>query len=309
MSLGLCCQYIEEIKKKSGKIEYKNILDERHLQFSKFNKNDYSNEHIKNAWINNVKNLFSVLKRIHEEGFRSFRVSSGLIPLYDLVPDLLSSSTEVHDMLSEIGEFAKANQIRLTQHPDQFCVLSSNNPDVIKKSVIILNHHSWVFDKMNLDHSPYYAINVHGGTKNNQEILIQTINSLPQNTKSRLTLENDERSYSVNDLFHVYEKTNVPIVYDTHHASFNLGKETLQSGFDLAKQTWGNIKQLTHLSNTTPGLENGNFTERRKHSDFIHNVPEFQRLANNNDECDIDIEAKMKNFAIIKMTKDFDIKL
>lgn len=309
MSLGLCCQYIESVQKKSGKIEYKNLCNEKHLQYGRFLKNGYSNQEIQKVWQSNVENVFSIIKRIQKEGIRCFRISSGLIPLYDCAESLLKEDEKLLSSLQEIGDFVKLHKMRLTQHPDQFCVISSNTPDVIRKSITILNHHAWIFDKMGLDQSPYYAINIHGGTKGNKDRLIETINLLSENVKSRLTLENDERSYSVIDLYEVFQKTGIPVVFDSHHASFNNPLPSLQEGFELAKTTWKNVRQLTHLSNTEPSLSNGNFTERRKHSDFIHFIPEYQRLANNNDECDIEVEAKMKNLCIFKMVKDFDIKL
>jgi len=52
--------------------------------------------------------------------------------------------------------------MRVTTHPSQFVVLSSLNPNVIKNSIEQLKHHAWIFDKMGLDESPYYLINIHG---------------------------------------------------------------------------------------------------------------------------------------------------
>lgn len=309
MSLGLCCQYIEKKVKRTGAVEYKNLCDERNLQFGKFNKGDYSDAVIEDVWNNNTTNVFKIIKRIHSEGLKVFRLSSNLLPLYDCKPELLKNSSVVKSNLKEIGVFIKTNQMRLTTHPDQFVVLSSNTQNVIDKSIMMLEHHSWIFDQMELDASPFYAINVHGGTKGNSNILIDSIGKLSLNAKARLTLENDERSYNVNDLQKIYEATGTPILFDSHHHVFNTGDLTIEEGLDISKKTWGDIKQLTHLSNTQPGLESGNFTERRKHSDYIHYIPECQRLGNNNNELDIEVEAKMKNLCIFKMVQDFDVKL
>ena len=40
---------------------------------------------------------------------------------------------------------------------------------------------------------------------------------LPENVRSRLTLENDDVSYTVSDLLPVCEKLSIPLVYDVHH--------------------------------------------------------------------------------------------
>lgn len=309
MSIGLCCQYIEFLEKKSGKLETFNLLKEQHLQYNQFLKNKYSTSKIQECWINNASNLLLALDKINSIGIKSFRFSSNLFPLFDLNANLLTTSKEVTSILQKIGSFAKLNNIRLTTHPDQFVVLSSNNPQVILNSIKILEHHAWIMDSMGLEHSAYNAINVHGGTKNNSSILIESINTLPENVRSRLTLENDERSYNVKDLYSAFEKTNIPIVFDSHHHSFNDANLSNEQGFLIAEKTWKNLKPLTHLSNTDPTVENGSFTEKRKHSDYVHYIPEWQRLANNSNSIDIDFEFKMKNVAIFKAIEDFDISL
>jgi UV DNA damage endonuclease len=307
--IGLCCQYLEPVIKRTGKIEYKNILNERNLQFNQFLKGKYTNSEIESVWINNCNNCYSVITRLYSENIKLFRVSSNLLPLYDLVPELLYNSESVKNILYKIGSFVKSHNMRLTTHPDQFVVISSDKQDVINKSIKMLNHHAWVMDQMGLDLSAFYAINIHGGTKGNITTLISSIKSLSDNVKQRLTLENDERSYNVKDLYKVYEETGIPICWDSHHHAFNNADLSSEEALDLCKLTWGDIKQLTHLSNTDPLFVNGSFTERRKHSDYVHYIPECQRLGNNQNELDIEFEFKMKNLAIFKAIKDFNILL
>lgn len=307
--LGLCCQYIEFQINNNGKGSFVNIVNEKGLQYGQYIKGKYDLNKIKNTWINNANNFLSILKRINSEGIKLFRFSSNIFPLYDLLSDELESSNEVKSILNEAGKFVLSNKMRLTTHPDQFVVLSSNRSDVIINSVKILNHHAWIFDNMNLPKSYYYAINIHGGTKGNSSILINSIKKLPQSTRARLTLENDELSYNVSDLFQVYEETGVPILFDSHHHSFNDCGLSLEESLEKAKSTWVNVKPLTHLSNSSPSAINGSFTERRKHSDYVHSFPECQLFGNNNDQIDVEMEFKMKNLAIFKAVKDFDVKL
>lgn len=308
--LGLCCQYMCEKLKKNGSKELINILNERHLQFGRYKKGDYSKSDIHDVWLNNTTELLSVLKRIKSEGYSVMRISSGLLPLYDLAEADLKSDQQVLDKLREIGSFVKDNKMRVTQHPDQFCVLSSETPSVVNNAVVILEHHAWIFDQMGLDKTPFYAINVHGGKKGNSKQLIEVINTrLSDSAKNRLTLENDERGYSVKDLYKVFESTNVPTVMDTHHHTFLPDGLEMEEALNLSISTWGTVKPLTHLSNTTPGLEEGNFTEKRKHSDYVTYIPDCQLQANNSGRIDIEMEFKMKNLAIEKAVKDFGLIL
>lgn len=307
--LGLCCQYLERKVNRNNKEEFINIVDEKSLQFNQYLKGKYSNKQIEEVWVHNSLQLFSILKKLNSENIKLFRVSSNLFPLYDSVPELLYNCNTVKNLLKDIGQFAISNQMRLTSHPDQFVVISSNKPEVIDKSFRFLAHHAWIFDQMDLPISPYYAINIHGGTKGNTQTLINSIEKLPYSVKGRLTLENDESSYNVKDLYPVYEATGVPICFDSHHHTFNNAELSSEEALELSISTWGGIRPITHLSNTDPILVNGSFTERRKHSDYIHYIPEHQRIANNLGKIDIELEFKMKNLALFKAMQDFDIKL
>lgn len=307
--LGLCCQYMVPHTKRNGTVEYVNDVNESNLQYGQFQKGKYSEDQIDTVWFENCVNLLAALKKVHADGIKCFRVSSNLFPLYDSVPELLHKSPGVKQGLYSIGKFIKDNNMRMTTHPDQFVVISSNREEVITKSLSMLDHFAWIFDEMELDVSPFYAINIHGGTKGNIKILNESIKKMSESAKGRLTLENDESSYNVVDLYSTYEETGVPICWDSHHHTFNDAGLSLEDGMSLAKKTWGNVKQLTHLSNTEPSLVNGNFKDRRKHSDYVHYIPDVQLKAHNNNEIDIEMEFKMKNLAILKAVKDFDIKL
>jgi UV DNA damage endonuclease len=167
-----------------------------------------------------------------------------------------------------------------------------------------------MFDMMGLDHSPQYAINIHGGKSDRTSRLIDQIKSLPDNVRKRLTLENDENSYNVLDLLEVYQQTSVPVVFDSHHHTFNDGDLSMTDAFEAACETWPRgVKPLQHISNTEPSLSAGSVIDRRKHSNFIHYVPEPQLQALRDNTVDVECEAKMKNLAVFKMSKDFEIPL
>ena len=309
MSLGLCCMYMVEKKSRNGTIKLINAMDCKTLQFGAFNAGKYSDEFILEIYQNNVNNLKKMLKIILADGIKVFRISSELLPLFDIVKESIYNHASILNALKEIGDFVKANNMRLSMHPDQFVVLSSATQRIIDNGVKILAYHNWIFDRMGLDNSPFYAINVHGGARGRLSTLVDTISKLPDNIRGRLTLENDESSYNVKELMGVYNQTGVPCLFDTHHHTFNDAGISIEEGMELALSSWGSIKGLTHLSNTTPGLENGSFVERRKHSDYIHYIPECQRIANNSGRIDIEIEAKQKQLSVMKMVKDFDIAL
>jgi len=98
-------------------------------------------------------------------------------------------------------------------------------------------------------------------------------------------------------------------VLDTHHWSFDSSDMGLDQATMETMKTWGDIKPLQHLSNTEIGLENASYTKRRAHSDYIHYIPEQQLQLMREDIVDVDIEAKAKNLALLKLREDFNVKV
>jgi len=308
--LGLCCHFLkEETKPRTGEKFLYNAMEERTLQLGRYRSGKYSDQYIKETYINNVKNLSDMLPVIRATGIKHFRISSAMFPLADQVDETLWNNKDVISHLKAAGDYVKSEGMRVTTHPGQFCVLSSDSDRVVENAFKELSIHGWLFDQMGLDESPFYAINIHGGKRDRTTRLINGIKSLPDNVRKRLTLENDETCYSIIDLLEVFKETSVPICWDSHHQIFNDGELSLDEAFHVACETWPKgITPLQHLANTEPGMENGSFPERRKHSNMIHYIPDCQLKALLENTVDVEIEAKQKNISISKMMEKFNIR-
>lgn len=305
MSIGLVCHYVVQKSKKKGPPELVNLFNNKTLQLGRWNNGLYSEDTIRNTYLHNVDKLLEIMPLVINDGIKLFRLSSDLLPLCDKVPREWWDNSLLKSKYKKFGDLCRQNNIRVTFHPGQFCVLNSDHDHVIENAISDLKMHTWIFDSCEFDESPYYAINIHAAKRDSFNKLITNIKSLPGNIKNRLTLENCETVGTVKDLFHVYESTNIPIVFDSHHHIFNDGGMTMQEAFDMSCKTWHNIKPLQHLANTTPGLENGSFTERRKHSDYIHYIPKEQLNALKENTIDCEIECKKKNLSIKDMLLKF----
>ena len=309
MALTLCCQFLEPFTKRDGTIVYENAIEEKSLQLGMFNAGKYSDDRLTATYHNNIDQHIKLVPKLIKENFKSFRLSSSILPLYEFNHEKIWQDELLIKKIKNLGDLFKNAGIRVSTHPGQFCIINSDAEHVIKNSVRELEYHAWIFDTMGFECSHHYAINIHGGKRGNDKKLIETINNLKPNVKNRLTLENDERCFSVNQLFSVSKETDTPIVFDSHHHQFNQdGLDTSDAALK-AITTWHDAKPIQHLSNTEPGSESGSFTERRKHSQFIHYIPEVQQMLIEKDLVDIDVEAKMKNIAVLKMRKDFSISV
>lgn len=313
MSLTLCCQYLLPKTKRDKSIEYYNGMNEKSLQYNRFVEKKYSKQNVIDVWENNISSLNTMLPTILKDGIKAFRLSSSLLPLFDMAPEDYKSDSKVNDLLKTTGKFILDNNMRLIMHPDQFVVLSSNNENVIKNSISILEHHNWILDNMNLPANRKFLINIHGGVKGNSDILLKSIEKLSDNCRNRLVFENDEKAYSVNDLYKVYKSSGCSITFDSHHHTFNEDNLSSEDAMNLAISTWEQgIKPSTHISNTSIEFLNddkASFKDKRKHSDYIHYLFDHQIKANNDGLIDIDVEAKMKNLAIKDLVNKFSVKI
>jgi UV DNA damage endonuclease len=306
MALGLCCQWMVV---KNGKP--KNILVSRSLQLGRFKKGEYSRDRIKQTYVSNLQNLLDVLPLVIAAGIRSLRVSSSLFPLYDKMDRDLVENPEIDLLFSKFGSMAMSSGVRITTHPGQFTVISSDTPHVVDNSIRELEYHAWMFDKMGLPKTPYYSINIHGGKGDRRAQLMAGISRLNDSARCRLTLENCEFSYSVKDLEPVSREMGIPICFDSHHHQFNPAGLSGEEAMNIAIDTWPRgIKPMTHVSNSKLEYKSSDpVTKLRQHSDYLYQIPEYQLKANNSNIVDIEVEAKMKNLAILKAVDDLGLIL
>lgn len=307
--LGLCCQYLEPVQKKNGQVLYKNSIEEKTLQLGAYKSGKYSFERLVSTYHHNVDQHIKLVDKLVNDKIHVFRLSSNLFPLWEFNSHIIKNDESLLIKLKTLGRAFLNNNIRVTCHPGQFTVISSDNPNVIENSIRELEYHAFVFDQMGLPQNAYAAINIHGGKADRSETIINVYSGLPSNIRKRLTLENDEKCYNVSQLLEISARINVPITLDSHHYTFSEDDVDLATAISETKKTWRDIKPIQHVSNTEPGFENGSFNERRAHSQYIHNIPELQLNEIANDWIDVDVEAKAKNLAIYKLRKQLHISL
>lgn len=298
--LGVCCQWLEEKKTKTG-IKYVNKIGERALQLGRYESGAYSQDHIESVWLGNIAGIRSIIPDLKSTGIGLFRIGSTLLPLFDKIQPIAQYS----DLLLKAGQQLNALGkdllgTRLTTHPGQFVVISSDSDTVVENSIRELAYHAFVMDSLGLPQTPECPINIHGGKRGAVTRLIEGINRLPHNVKTRLTLENDETCWSVSDLLPIAAETGVPIVFDSHHHAFNEGGLNGEAAMLAAAATWpSGIRPVQHLSNTEPGMEGGSFTERRQHSWAIKYIPDYQKEYYLAGKSDIEMECKGKNLGFV----------
>jgi len=111
-------------------------------------------------------------------------------------------------------------------------------------------------------------------------------------------LENDDQSYTVRDLWPICARLSIPLVYDVHHHRCNPDGLSIEEATHLAAETWQMTgrEQYCHLSSPRSGWGGG---DPKPHADYIDlaDLPACWLGR----EMTIDIEAKAKELAVIKL--------
>lgn len=259
-----------------------------------------------------LQNTADLIKHVawnNAHGIKVFRVTSCIFPWaseyrYHDLPDFeaIKSNLEI------AGKMAMENNQRLSTHPGQFNVLTSEREHVVLNAIDELDKHGEMFDLMGLPRSPAAKINIHiGGAYGDRPAAMdrwcKNYELLSDSAKSRLTVENDDKPalYSTKMLYeNIVNRTGTPIVFDSHHFACGPQDSTYEEAFLMAVDSWPDgVRPQCHHSNSRKNYEDP--TARvNAHSDWYYEA--F-------DDCgfsvDVVLECKKKEKAVFKYLKDF----
>ncbi len=132
-----------------------------------------------------------------------------------------------------------------------------------------------------------------GGAEAALARLERGIERLSPRARSRLALENDDRSFTPVDLLPLCRRLGVPLVYDAHHHRCKADGLTAAEATEAAIETWGSREPYFHISSPRNGWGTG---DPQPHADYVDpaDVPDVwlgRRLT-------VDVEAKAKERAV-----------
>jgi len=254
--------------------------------------------------LSNTGSLMAALQACVRLQIGAFRINSELFPLathpqagYDL--DELPAAEAIKAALARARTYAVERRLRLSFHPDQFVVLNSPHPEVLASSVTELMHQHRMAEYCGATEINLHGGGVYGDKKAALQRLRQNIDALPEAVRGCLTLENDDRLFTVTDLEPVCREMQLPLVYDVHHHRVNPDGLSIAAASALAAQTWELRGGLPHVHLSSPVLAWTATGNHRPHADYIdsRDIPECWA------SCDlvVDVEAKAKELAICKL--------
>lgn len=254
----------------------------------------------------NLVALQKVLEWNVANGIEVYRMTSKLFPWaseYKL--EDLPNWSDILPIMEDIGKYCDQHKLRLSFHPGPYNNLGSPDLRVIKSSIVDLEMHSQIMDYLGRPNSHEAKINIHlGGAYGDKEAAIERFNKnfelLSSGLKTRLTLENDDREslYSVADLYKAHEATGIAIVFDGHHWQVGAQSGTYQEDLLLAYKTWGDVIPTLHWSNSRSKWEDPK-AKVNAHTDWYYETMSLPNL-----DCDVILESKMKERALLKYVKE-----
>lgn len=297
--LGLCCIFLEEpIKFNHTTVRIiKNIKsrDEQMLKLS-------------GIALNNSKTLLDAVKTCKRLNIGAFRILSQILPIYSHLEygyefGELADANEIFANFAAVKDFIKDNDIRLSFHPDQFNILASPRAEVLTNSIRELEYQCMVADLTGADDVNIHMGGVYGDKRAALKRFVENYKRVPDIIKAHLTLENDDISYTVEDLYPICMETALPLTYDVHHHRCNPDGLTISEASLKSIETWKQTGREAHFHISSP--KNGwNSTNPRSHADYI-DINDFPEEWLNNELPDftLDIEAKAKELAVKRLMK------
>ena len=280
---------------------------------------------VKKLWDLMAQNIESTRKLVErvgnlDESLRMVRISSDLLPVYTQhdwswfwrQADVRSYA-EKH--FEQVGCLARDRNVRLSFHPGQFCVLASDNPDIVQRSIEEFEYHvdmaRWMgYGKTFQD----FKINVHIAGRQGPAGIRSALARMTPEARNTLTIENDEMTWGIEDSLDLVN--DCALVLDIHHHWIKTG-EYIEASEDRVKRiidSWRGVRPVIHYSVSRedclvehPGhirpdlstlLESGHKKAKlRAHSNFYWNTAANEWALSFRDQFDIMCESKAKNLA------------
>ena len=251
---------------------------------------------------------------------RMVRIGSDILPGYT-EPSWRAwwQRNDVQDTMtqkfSEIGDLARAQDVRLSFHPGQFVVLASDRPDVVERSIEEFEYHARMAEMMGYGRSwQDFKCNVHISGRAGYLGILDVLPRLSQTARNIITIENEEITHGLDQTLMLAD--HVALVLDLHHHWVKTG-EYISAQDDRVKRvrdSWRGQRPVLHYSVSREDVLLGHDpkvppcrdslmaagiprSRLRAHSDGYWNHAVNDWAVSFSGEFDIQCESKMKNLA------------
>ena len=280
-------------------------------------------------WELMTRNLEAVRQLVERVGgldrhCRMVRIGSDVLPVYtEPTSSSFYHSSSVRSYcereFSQIGQLARDLDVRLSFHPGQFCVLASDRPDVVDRSIEEFEYHAdmarWMgYGKTFQD----FKINVHIAGRLGPDGIRAAYLRLSTEARNCITIENEEMAHGLDDCLTLTDI--LPIVLDIHH-HWVREHQYIRPQDDRCKRiedSWRGVRPVIHYSvsredylidHAVDQLPDGKLlleagykkAKLRAHSEDYWNTAVNDWALSFTDQFDIMCESKLKNLASLPL--------
>ncbi len=330
--IGFACKWIDEPRQIGG-IKPKDDCKKYNtgtttITWLNKQKREVAEQKLWDLMVQNIQATKLLIDRIgtQHDSLRMVRISSDLLPAYtepswsyfwrrvDVV-----RYCEQH--FYSIGLSARSSNTRLSFHPGQFCVLASDNSDIVQRSIEEFEYHADMARWMGYGSSfQDFKINVHIAGRQGPAGIKSALRRLSPEARNCITIENDEITWGIEASLELVN--DLALVLDIHHHWIKTG-EYIDPSDDRIKKiidSWRGRRPVIHYSvsredvlvdhdtRNRPIMEsllaNGHKKAKlRAHSDFYWNQEVNHWAIKHLSWADIMCESKAKNLASFELAK------
>lgn len=223
-------------------------------------------EKIIDVYLNNIETAEQIVRYCSNNGISYYRMGTlfpfsghGAIGNFDYL-------RYFDEKLYELGQLIKVKNIRISFHASEFCVLNSKNPEVVKKSIAELENTVKIIEKLELPANNKIIIHTgscEGGLEASIKRFAQNYATLDEAVKKRITLENDDRTFSFAKTHSIYQQTGIPLTIDIfHHRVLNPEKLDELVALNMAIESWkGEIPEIHYSCQSLINAKKGSHSE------------------------------------------------
>lgn len=247
----------------------------------------------------NANALLAALNWCERNGVGAFRILSQFFPLYTH-PDVgyrwqdLPGAVGLEAKLTHVKQKAKAADIRLSFHPDQFVVPGSPTAPTAAASLVEIEYQAEVARLVGATQITLHGGGAQEGKPAALDRLRRGLDKLSPAARRLVVLENDDRVYTPEDLLPLCRSEGIRLVYDVHHHRCLPDGLSEDEATAAASETWGLEEPWFHVSSPAEGWKGRN---PRAHHDrvWLRDLPAAWRHM----RATVDVEAKGKEQSVL----------
>ncbi|RKQ28178.1 UV DNA damage repair endonuclease UvsE [Oceanobacillus halophilus] len=235
-----------------------------------------------------------------------YRFSSMLVPLATHPEARWDFVTPFKKEWKELGRLVKKYNIRTSFHPGQYTLFTSPREEVTMNAVEDMQYHYQMLEAMGILDTSIMNIHVGGAYGNKEKTLErfhENLKQLPNEVQYYMTLENDDKTYNIEETLKACEKEKIPMILDYHHYMANKGEVELEDYLERIFNTWKHRDLVPKVHISSPKGADA----FRSHADYVDLVfvQPFLKIAKElNQDFDMMIEAKQKNLAMHQLVEE-----